>query len=229
LVPDLLHEKPKMMLNHGRKPMKTGLKVALLVTIVAVGTLLGSPAAWAASCDLSPTVGAWTQCEQGDKQYTKISTTLPGAVAFGVGISLPQHIVALGSATAVSLPVGIFNLHYTIQILDPLFTFVDASLDTTVPGSSGAVTVIKVIRDASNNILATLTSTAGNPDGPDPIGSGLHFVDVTEAFTVGPGGILTSATNTYTQTQTLVPAPASLILLGLGLTGAALASRKRNR
>jgi hypothetical protein len=227
LVPDLLYERPKTMLNPGRKPMKTGMKVALLVTIVAVGALLGSPVAWAASCDLSPTVGTWTTCSQGDKDYTKISTTLPGAVTFAVQIIGTSHTVALGSGA--TLPPGDFSLHYTIQITQASTFFKDASIDTTVPAANPDVQVVKTIFDASNNLLATLTSNAGAPDGPDPLGSGLAFIDVNETFHVGPTGIISGATNTYTQVQVSVPAPASLILLGLGLTGAALASRKRKR
>jgi hypothetical protein len=206
--------------------MKSAIKAVMVVALMIGVPVLASQPAWAVACP--DTTGAWTTCTETDKNYTLISSDLPTTTGLTIGSIGAFHTVTFNFNTGgnQSLAAGTYTVEYTVQITDPNFTFLSASIDTTVPGATPGVTVTKDIYDVSSNLLTSLTSTSGSPDGPNGLGSGLSFIDVIETFTVDSGGILTAATNTYTQT-TKTPSPASLILLGLGLTGIAAVSRKK--
>ena len=221
--------------------MKVAAKVVLVFAAVLALPLFAAQPAGAVACSSVATISAWaalgsTGCVDDDKLYVFLNngpdTALPGTSTFAVGTILQppsgaSHTVAFGFGT--TLAPGTYSIEYSVTITSVGPTFGTVSIDTTVPGSSapGVTGVKNITNSTGTNVISDLTSTDGNPGGPENFPAGLTFIDVSEVFTVPTGGIISGATNTYTEVNVpQAPAPASLILLGLGLVGAGALRRK---
>ncbi len=116
-----------------------------------------------------------------------------------------------------------FELSYDVQITDdfPDYFFENAGLDSDVDViNSVDEIVIKEIFNSDGDLVRTLTSTDGVPDGPMSIPGDLRFISVLDTVSVPAGGSLDQFENDFSQTSG-VPEPTTVLGLlavgGLGL------------
>ena len=98
------------------------------------------------------------------------------------------------------------SLDYTMAIVGSSATFKDARLDTAT--NSNPVSVTKAIAGFGS---ATAVNNFGSVPTSVPLSG--TFIQVTDTYTVGTGGLLNSFNNTFTQTD--VPGPLPVVGAGM--------------
>ena len=120
------------------------------------------------------------------------------------------------------MKAGVYDLLYSIQVLDPNRLITYASLGVDTAGLLGE-TVTKTFYDKNLNLLGSITSVDGVPAG---MSLSTQYLIVAEHIVVTGVGDVYQTTDTYT--QTLVPEPATVIIWSLlGGLGLVFAWRKR--
>lgn len=206
------------------------MKLSLVAGALVAATLMVGKAN-AAPCptgNFQFTIGS---CEEQDKRWTGISTTLPGDwqaqpdnvdVGFGVRLGRDVHFIEFKEFEENVGP-GTYSIRGSIEVFTGSRLIDAVLLDSTV--FFGGVAVSKNIfltDDFSSTPLFTLTSTNGSTAQQALIPSKkLWFEDI---IVIGPEGGLSTVENAFRQT---VPEPTSLSLVALSLLGLGLAARRR--
>jgi len=158
----------------------------------------------------------------GDKVFSNFSVVAD--VAVGDGLSF---ILNGGVWTVQYNPAGMGRdqgqLHYQVDITDPMMYFKNVSFDTDISGMGGTYKATKEIKTLAGASLLTLESLNGSEDmdtlEPFMVQS-IKVIDTYGVISDGGMSLLQSSTNDFTQVGSKVPEPGTILgLLAVGGLG----------
>jgi hypothetical protein len=214
--------------------MNKMMRSAVVAAVAGCALALGAGGASAAPlCDTILTIGDWAQadggCDIGDKNWELNSTStslLPTAkISFTlVGDVYAMQVTGFDTSTAA----GVWNINYTISVLDPAFHLSDMFAGADNPGGGSSLTK-DTTGDPGGAFLLTVLNGVENA-GSEKHGLTAAALTVSENFTVNSNSTLLSVSDTFIQGRTiLVPEPGTLLLLAIGMLGAGWVGRRQGK